>query len=174
MSGRRARGTGFLVGMILMVAGVAALGPSLVVGLRYRAAPAVLLDAFAEPLDDGRVRLAVVYEYEIRGGDVAGFDGPVRALGYARCDRFGQPQDDLVLSDADAVRFITEIRRGELIKTRVWYDPDDPLRSGQARYAAAGDQWPSLPHLGFLLLLASLAWSGLMYLRSRGRTPRPD
>lgn len=165
-----------LVGGAMMLIGLILVGPSLVVSLRYRPSTAILLEAFPHQLEDGRVRLAVLYEYEIRPGDLPGWEGPASALAYTRGDRFGRPVGDLVLSDAEALGFLARIRDKDPLRAPAYYHPDNPLDTVIAQYADAGSLALSLPHLGLLLLLTPpLTWTILILLRGIGRTagPRP-
>jgi hypothetical protein len=160
-----------IVGCLMMLAGLLLAGPTLWSGLHNRLAPGVLLEVFPQPLDDGRVRLAVLYEYEIRAGDLPGVEGPARALGYARGDRFGRHQPDLVVSDAEALDFIAKVRGPSPYQTVVFYEPGRPLETARARLAPTGPL--SLPNLGLLLLITPpLTWALLILLRSRRRTRR--
>ncbi len=158
--------TNFLVGLMIMVVGLSLAGPSLITSVRFRPVVGTIVDAFAEATDDGQVRLAVVYEFDILPGDHPAHAGPVVGLGYARCDRFGQLLPDLVLSDAEAERFINQVRAGRA-QSRVYYQPGDPMHTVRAEIRPGADKlFLSMPHLGLLMVLSPpLTWMALLILR---------
>lgn len=158
----------------MLVAGLWLAGPSLITSLRYRAVDGEILDAFPQPLDEARVRLAVVYEYPIHAGDLASRPGPARGLGHTRSDRFGRVQPDLILGDAAAADFLASIHQRRH-RCRVYYRPGAPTTTARALIAPADDSLLfSLPHLGMILILTPLvSWFGTALLGINRERTRP-
>ena len=160
-----------VIGGVVMLIGLVLVGPSLLISLRYRPVSGVIMDAFPTQLEDGRVELAVLYQFDIHAGDLPGVDIPAHGLGYARCDRFGQEQGPLILDAAAADRFMGRIRGDKTVPTQVFYKPGDPLTTAMARITTSGGIWLSLPHLGLILVISPpLTWLTMALLRSSWRT----
>lgn len=107
-----------LLGAALMAVGLVIAWPLVRAAVSYRPVRGEILDVIATPTDDGRMRVAIAYEYPLpaRGE---------RAIGYRLSDERLHPVDDPVLdaAAADALRALA----GRPV--RVYYDVNQPFDS---------------------------------------------
>jgi hypothetical protein len=108
-----------LLSVVLMAAGLVIAWPLVRAAVEFRPVRGEILDVITTPTDDGRLRVAIAYEYPLptRGE---------RAIGYTLTDERLQPVDDPVVDAAQAQNLLRALPQRPV---RVYYDVNRPLDS---------------------------------------------
>ncbi len=146
-SGRRATVIGCTTAALLLA------GPFMWAWATHSTAAGHVLDVFFTPAGEGRIRVSVLYDFEI-----AGTEGVEHAMGWRLADAWCRPIDDPVVIPSQAAalgRWRPSADRGT--GGRVFYDAND-------RSASAFILLPDHPalrrcRLGMILVMVSLALS---------------
>lgn len=130
-----------------MTIGLVVAWPLVRAAVSFKPVRGEILDVITTPADDGRLRVAIAYEYPLptRGE---------RAIGYRLTDERLHPVDDPVVDAAyaDALRGLTGRR------VRVYYDVNQPLDTAFMLSPVSTDGGLRAEH-GALMLMAGVALS---------------
>jgi hypothetical protein len=136
-----------LIGALLMVVGLVVAWPLIRAAVSFRPVRGEVLDVIATPVESGRMRIAIAYEYPLpsRGE---------RAIGYTLTDERLHPIDDPVVDAASAESLRALAGR----PVRVYYDVNQPLDSAFMLSPVGATNGLRAEH-GALMLMVGVALS---------------
>ena len=151
-----------VLGFALVVIGGVLVWPLARAMARYQMVWARVLEVLPVPVEGGKVRFSVIYEYEL---PAAGKVPRVHLLGWTQADRGLHPVDDPVV-DPERAAALERSYLNERRSRRVFFKLNDP--EGTAFMVSEAATAGGLNYeQGMAMVLAGLACCGLGWLRRR-------